>query len=197
MKTEVAIEGDFNPYVLDCFFEALEGYPNLQKQPLRLRMHAMKDMTMRAQPVVNRNFFSRRKRAYRIDVQHTTRVNRHIVLEDLDRQVLVGWFAHELGHIRDYYSRSGLNLILFGLGYWLLSTFRIGAERKADLYAIEHGFATEINVTKRFLLEESDIPNSYKDRLNRYYMTIEEVERVVLERTEGKHHWRDRVFGSN
>ena len=197
MKAQVNIEGKFDPYVLDCFFEALSAYPALQKQPLCLRMHPLQDMTMRAQPVVNLHFFSRRKRAYRIDVQHTTRVNRHIVLEDLDRDVLVGWFAHELGHVRDYYHRSGLNLIFFGLGYWLLPTFRIGAERKADLYAIEHGFATEINATKRFLLEESDIPNSYKDRLNRYYMSIEEVERVVLERTDGKHHWRDRVLGGN
>jgi hypothetical protein len=62
-------------------------------------------------------------------------------------------------------------------------TFRLGAERKADLFAIEHGFAEEINATKRFLLEDSNIPNSYKERLSKYYMTVEEVERIVLKRS--------------
>jgi hypothetical protein len=187
------IAPEISEYIISCFEKALSGYPELKKGRVQLRQISLRNMTMRAQPVVNLSFFNRSKRQYRIDMQEHTTSLHHVKLSKLEEDVLVGWFAHELGHIMDYLDRSWWDLIRFGLGYWLLPTFRLGAERKADLFAIEHGFAEEINATKRFLLDDSDIPNSYKDRLNKYYMTIEEVERVVLNRSDPEN-YRDRVI---
>ncbi|HKK77741.1 MAG TPA: hypothetical protein VJ953_21865 [Saprospiraceae bacterium] len=150
-------------------------------------------MTMRAQPKVNWRFFSRKRRSYQIDIQSSTRINESVNVSDLPEDVLVGWFAHELGHVMDYLNRSWPNMLRFGLGYLLFPTFRIGAERKADIYAIEYGFAKEIMATKLFLLNESSIPNSYKDRLTRYYLTPEEVEMMVYNKEEGTV-FRDRPF---
>ena len=187
------VDPDINTFVQDCFAEALGGYAPLREHHIHLRRKHLKDMTMRAQPVVNAAFFRKDKRAYRVDIQDHTRINESVQVPDLPRRVLVGWFAHELGHIMDYHHRSWPNMIKFGLGYWLFPTFRVGAERKADLYAIEYGFAEAITATKQFLLEESSIPNSYKDRLIRYYMTPEEVE-IMVEKRESGTIFRDRII---
>lgn len=183
---------EIDQFVQDCFAQALAGYAPLHQHPIRLYRQHLKDMTMRAQPLINGRFFQKDKRGYRVDIQDYTRINEAIQVPDLPRDVLVGWFAHELGHIMDYRTRSAWDLIRFGLGYLLFPTFRVGAERKADLYAIEFGFAQEITATKMFLLEESTIPNSYKTRLTRYYLSPEEVELVVREKKEGSI-FRDRI----
>jgi hypothetical protein len=180
-------------FILSCFEKALASYPELQGGRVRLHQMSLRNMTMRAQPVVNSSFFNKYRRQYRIDMQQHTTSLHHINLTRLKEDVLVGWFAHELGHVMDYLDRPWWDLIRFGLGYWLFPTFRLGAERKADLFAIEHGFAEEINATKRFLLEDSNIPNSYKERLSKYYMTVEEVERIVLKRSSSRN-YRDRVI---
>lgn len=185
---------DLDPHIIYCWEKALSAYPELWNNRLYLHSRNLRDMTMRAQPVVNALFFFKKWRRYRVDVQGYTQVNETISLRELPEAVLVGWFAHELGHVMDYLPRSGWNLAAFGIQYWYSPTFTIGAERKADLIAIEHGFAEEITATKRFLLEESSIPNTYKDRLEKYYMSIEEVERVVMKKQESEVH-RDRIFG--
>jgi hypothetical protein len=187
------VDPDINQFVQDCFEEALAGYSPLHDHTIHLRRKYLKDMTMRAQPMVNGGFFRKSARAYRVDIQDHTRINESVRVPDLPQRVLVGWFAHELGHVMDYHQRSWSNLIKFGLGYLLFPTFRVGAERKADLYAIEYGFAEAITATKEFLLTESSIPNSYKNRLTRYYMTPEEVEIMVKKRESGTI-FRDRII---
>jgi len=187
------VDPDINQFVQNCFQEALAGYAPLHDHSIHLRRKYLKDMTMRAQPVINGAFFRKDSRAYRVDIQDHTRINESVRVPDLPERVLVGWFAHELGHVMDYHHRSWSNLMKFGLGYWLFPTFRVGAERKADLYAIEYGFAEAIMATKQFLLEESSIPNRYKDRLTRYYMTPEEVE-IVVKKQESGTVFRDRII---
>lgn len=188
---------DFDPelgdYVERCFKKAWEGYPPLHQHTIALRRMHLENMTMRAQPIPGWHFFSRKRRQYRVDLQDCTRINEAIKVPELPEEVLVGWFAHELGHVMDYLHRSWTNMLRFGLGYLFFPTFRIGAERKADIYAIEYGFAKEITATKLFLLKESSIPNSYKDRLTRYYLTPEEVEIMVEQKDTGTV-FRDRPF---
>lgn len=189
----IHFDDQIDSFVQQCFAKAWEGYPPLHSHAIWLHRLHLKDMTMRAQPRVTWHFFSRKRRRYRVDIQDHTRINEAINVSSLPEDVLIGWFAHELGHIMDYLHRSWSNMLRFGLGYLFFPTFRIGAERKADIYAIEYGFAKEITATKLFLLEESSIPNSYKDRLTRYYLTPEEVEIMVEKKEEGTV-FRDRPF---
>jgi len=189
----VHFQGDIAPSIRRSFETALEGYPEFKDHDIILRQRTLRDMTMRAQPLFNLGIFRRGRRDYRIDLQDYTRINDQISVDELEHDVMVGWFAHELGHVMDYFNRPWYNLLGFGLGYLLFPTFRVGAERKADLFAIEHGFADEVLATKHFLLNESSIPNSYKDRLNRYYMTPEEVQLIVEKKLEGTV-FRDRII---
>jgi hypothetical protein len=140
---------------------------------------------MRAQPIFNFQFWNKKKRHYRIELSNHTELEKHIPLPELPETVLTGWFAHELGHVVDYQHRSAVGLIRFGIGYIFMPTYRIGAERQADLYAIEHGFADHLLATKTFILEQSSLPDHYKKRIQKYYMSPDEIS-ILLKQQESE-----------
>lgn len=161
------------------FVETLAAYPELQDRPIYLRRLDMKRSTMRAQPVINRAFFRRATRHYRVDFSSHLNITRHVVVQQLPRSVVVGWFAHELGHIVDYLHRPALGMISFGLGYALWSRYLRAAERRADTIAVQHGFGAEVRATKKYLLRHATLPAHYKKRLRKYYLSADELEGVI------------------
>lgn len=164
-----------NAFIEACFKKAVTGFKALKNNKIILSQKAIPTTNMRAQPVINSRIFNLQKRAYKIEISNHPNFAKYLRLEELPEGVLVGWFAHELGHVMDYFQRSAGNMIRFALGYSLFPNFRIGAERKADLYAIENGFAKEILTTKKFILEHSSLPGSYKNKIEKYYMSPGEV----------------------
>jgi len=166
-------------FVRDCFLEALKGFPQLADHEIILQQRSVAATNMRAQPVLDFRFFRRARRAYKIEISNHPNFAEYLTLEDLPAEVLVGWFAHELGHVMDYLERSAWNMIKFALGYWFFFNFRVGAERKADIYAIQQGFAREVMATKKYILEQSSLPNRYKERIDRYYLSPDEVAIMV------------------
>lgn len=157
----------------DCFQKAYCRFTKLHDHRVVVRQRLLERTTMNAQPLFNASFFSPKRRHYLINI----RDNLH--LRDLPEEVLIGWFAHELGHLYDYLPRSAFSLLGFGVGYLSLPNYRTGAERKADLYAIEQGFGQEIIATKKFILEKSDLSDAYKQRIENYYMSPDEVALLV------------------
>lgn len=178
----VHFEGISSVRVQEAFLQAYEPYKILHSHPIYIRRLPVSKTTMRAQPVINWQFWSRKSRHYRIDISNHTELEKHIPIPDLSHEVLVGWFAHELGHIVDYQTRNPLDLIRLGIGYLTMPTYRIGVERQADIYAIEHGFADFLLATKKFILEQSSLPNSYKKRIERFYMSPDEIATVLQQR---------------
>ena len=169
-------------HIKACFLRAYQRFPKLHPHRIVVHQRRMDKTTMNAQPIVNRYFFLRKRRQYRINVSNNMHLKSKINIHELPEDVLVGWFAHELGHVYDYLYRSALGLIRFGLGYLWLGNFRTGAERKADIFAIDRGFGHEILATKTFILEHSSLPDKYKKRISLYYMSPDEVALMV----EGK-----------
>lgn len=169
-----------SPQLRQWFAETLAAYPELHDRPIYLRKIAMKRSTMRAQPVINFAFSRRAKRHYRVDFSDHLYVTKHVVVQQLPKEVVVGWFAHELGHIVDYLNRPILGMISFGLGYALWSQYMRRAERVADTIAVEHGFGAEVQATKAYLMEHATLPNHYKQRLAKYYLSADELEGVIL-----------------
>ncbi len=190
----LSIEKRIPEALQEAFLVTWKGYPALHEHPITLKYSSMKAMTMRAQPLLNVNFFSKVKRSYKIEVQPRPEFDRSLKLENLKQNVLIGWFAHELGHIMDYRDRHWSSLIKMGMAYALLPTFRIGVERKADIYAIENGFAEYIQATKHFILKESNIPDKYLSRINKYYLTPHEVEQIILGRDGDQSARRDSII---
>ncbi len=164
-----------------CFLRAYQSFPKLHARRIVLQQRPMKHTTMNAQPLLDRYFFLRSRRSYRINVSNNMHLRHLVNIHELPEPVLVGWFAHELGHVIDYLNRSAAGMIRFGLGYWLFDNFRTGAERKADIFAIERGFGREIIETKKYILEKAGLPERYKKRIELYYMSPDEVALMVQE----------------
>ncbi|MDZ7849027.1 MAG: hypothetical protein U5L96_21180 [Owenweeksia sp.] len=75
----------------------------------------------------------------------------------------------------DYEGRNALEMLIFGLRYATSRKYRKQVEHRADAYAIDHGMAKLILATKKFILEHSDLSESYKSRIRQYYMSEENV----------------------
>ena len=95
--------------------------------------------------------------------------------------VLIGWVGHELGHVMDYQERGNLNLVGFGVRYVLLKEFVKKAERAADSFAVSRGMSEYILKTKRFILDHSEIDETYKTRIKQYYLSPDEIMEMVKE----------------
>jgi hypothetical protein len=164
----------------EWFTQTVKAYPELAGRPIYLRRLAMKYSTMRAQPVLNRAFFHRASRHYRVDFSSHIEVTEHIRIHEAPREVVIGWFAHELGHIVDYLHRPWRGMIAFGLGYALWSKYMREAERRADSIAVNHGFGSEIVATKHFLMQHATLPPHYRQRLLKYYLSADEIEALII-----------------
>jgi hypothetical protein len=166
----------------EAFNEAKDRYEKLSSVPVRLSHRRLKNTSMQAQPVINAHVLDAGKRAYRIDIGFKAKMSDSLWMYDLPHPVLVGWFAHELGHVDDYHGRSVSNLALFGIKYLLSPGFRTETERRADRLAIEAGFANDLIETKQFILGVADLNPRYKRRLSKYYYSPEDIEELVQQR---------------
>ncbi len=182
MHPNVVFDNIHSSFIKQCFLTAHEGFPDLHENKVILSRKPLGKTNMQAQPVRNIHFFNKKKRAYQVTLSNDIELEKYFKPEDLPEEVLVGWFAHELGHVMDYFDRSGWNLIRFAVGYLLFENHRIGTERRADVFAIKKGFADYLVATKQFILDHSKLPEEYKQRIKKYYMTVEEVEELRLDK---------------
>lgn len=166
-------------HIKACFLKAYQAYPELHRHRIVVRQRRMTKTTMNAQPLLNWRFFCPSKRQYIVNLTDNMHLEGRIAIHELPEEVLVGWFAHELGHICDYLHRGILRMLQFGTGYLLLPHYRAGAERIADVFAVEHGFANAIIATKKYILDHSSLSEAYKKRIELYYMSPDEVAMIA------------------
>jgi hypothetical protein len=156
---------------------ALSFFPELTHTAIQFVFkHTIKASVMQAQPVV-KSFFSRSmKRSYRINISANFNLTHTgIPIHQLPDAIMIGWIGHELGHIMDYENRSIWGMIEFGLGYVTSADFVKKAERRADTYAVQHGLGHYLVETKRFILDHAHLPQTYKDKIARLYVSPEEI----------------------
>lgn len=170
------------PKLRNTFLEVLTEYEKLHPYEITLIKEELKNSTMQAQPIINiGNLFSGTKR-YKVQLAETVRDAEELVIAEVPRDVLKGWFAHELGHIVDYEIRSNMSMIGYGLRYTFSKKFKRACEHQADSIAIEHGFHKEIIATKKYLLENELVSEAYKEKLRKFYMPIKGVRMCLQEK---------------
>jgi len=72
-------------------------------------------------------------------------------------------------------------MMQFGVGYFFSSRYFMQAERAADLFAISHGLGDKIVATKNFILDHAHLPERYKKKIRRLYLSPEETLRLIEE----------------
>lgn len=159
---------------------ALSYFPELEKVPIEFRFKEdIKKSFMQAQPKFSNIFHGKNNRSYYVFISSKVKIeHKDFTIQDIPPDVLIGWLGHELGHIVDYRNKSAFGLMIFGFRYVTSENYIIDAERVADTYAVEHGMGDYILKTKNFILNHTDLSESYKNRIKRLYLSPEEI--VVL-----------------
>jgi hypothetical protein len=167
----------------EVILTALSFYPELANTRIEFIYHEnIRKSVMQAQPKVVSLLRGKKKRVYKVKISRYLKLNDdQLDITTLPFEVLVGWIGHELGHIMDYKDRSGLAMVGFGAKYWLSINFLKEAERRADIFALNHGLGERIMSTKTFVLDHEHIPVPYKKRIRRLYMSPEEFTRLLSE----------------
>ena len=155
--------------------EALQHYPELNTKKIIFKFQKTVGSTMFAQPLPNFLFRSVMRRGYVIKISNNVDLENGIRIADMPHDVLVGWIGHELGHVMDYEQKSNWKLVKFGIGYLFSARYRVGSEKVADLFAIEHGLGEFILKTKNYILDHSSISEKYKDKIKNIYLSPEET----------------------
>ncbi|MFC3196652.1 hypothetical protein ACFOET_03410 [Parapedobacter deserti] len=171
---------------------ALSHYPELEETSIRFVFTSkLKRTVMAARPITGTLFKSRNKRGYEILINPAFKLGHHNdPRQHIPDSVMIGWLAHELGHIMDYETRSTWNLIGFGLSYWLSRPFIQSAEYRADSFAMNHGLGEYIIATKSFILNHPELPQIYKDRIANLYPSPDDIVEWVADISD-EHSIRD------
>lgn len=167
---------------------ALMHFPELKDIPIEFKFKKnIKKSVMQAQPTFTGVFNSRKNRSYKVLISEKFKITgEEFKTVDMPSEVLVGWIGHELGHIMDYQERSGFNLLGFGIKYVLFKEYVKKAERAADSFAVGRGMSDYILKTKRFILDNSEINPTYKERIKQYYLSPDEIMEMVEKQDTAK-----------
>ena len=163
---------------------ALGYYPQLKNIHIEFKIKKnIKKSTMQARPTFDSFFKSKKDRKFLILISKKFKISdKEFSTLDIPDDIFIGWIGHELGHIMDYQNRSKLNLIWFGLKYLFSENHIVEAERAADGFAVKHKMEDYILKTKNFILNHAEIPEVYKNRMKRYYLSPEEIMILVKDR---------------
>ncbi len=162
---------------------ALSHYPELKDTDIRFEFKQhLRNSVMAARPVVGTLLRHRDKRAYQILISPVFRLMHSIEpIHQLPDSVMIGWIGHELGHIMDYEERSVWRVAGFGISYWLSKKYIRKAERVADTFAVNRGMGPYLVATKAFILDHSELPQHYKDRIAKLYLSPDDIMDLVTE----------------
>ncbi|MDW5287941.1 hypothetical protein [Formosa sp. PL04] len=163
---------------------ALSFYPELEDVEIDIRFKKeIKKSTMQAQPQFGSLLKGKKGRRYVIFISKKIKISDSVFsTKNIPSNVIIGWLGHELGHVCDYQNHTSFGLIIFGFKYLFSEKFIKEAERNADSFAIIHGMEDYIIATKNFILDNANIPDYYKNRIKRFYLSPEEIMLLIEER---------------
>jgi hypothetical protein len=156
---------------------ALSYYPELENVEIEFKYkESIKKSFMQAQPKIANLFKGKNDRSYNIFMSSRFLIEKEeFSMADVPSEVLIGWLGHELGHVMDYRDKSAMGLVIFGFRYITSENYIKQAERAADTYAVNAGMSEYILATKDFILNNSHLSDTYKERIARLYLSPEEI----------------------
>lgn len=180
------------PEIEKNVLKALSFYTELKTTSIHFIFKAkIKTSVMQAQPVFTTLLLKRKSRRYRINIsEHFKLINSQMPIVEIPDDVMIGWIGHELGHILDYEGKSSGEIVSFGYHYLFHPDFVKHAEMVADFLAVERGMGHYIVATKRFILDHAQLPQAYKDKIRRLYLSpdviVEQVKKLEEKKMQQK-----------
>ena len=117
----------------------------------------------------------KRRRVYPIVINSNSYTP--VFFEDLTEEEKIGAMAHEFGHTLEYTRLSSIKIVRLTLLFFISGKFVKNFEKRADMIAIERGFANELLAFKKRVFKEKNIKLSgYRSFM---YMGPEEVQKFL------------------
>lgn len=162
---------------------ALSHYPELKDTRIRFTFtRKLKRSVMAARPVVPSLFKKREERTYNVLINPVFKLEHSFeTIRQIPDSVMIGWIGHELGHIMDYENRSTWGLLGFGISYGLSKKYIRKAERIADRFAVAHGLGEHLVATKSFILDHTELPQAYQEKIAALYLSPDDIVTLVAE----------------
>jgi len=129
--------------------------------------------TMVSRPKFFSLFRGRSKRKY-IIIYNSNQLFDGVLLKDVPEGALLGLFAHELMHIRDYQSRRFFGVLKRGWQY-LSKRGKRRLEYQIDSMTIEAGYGKNLYKWAFFVLNNSPASKEYKAFKRDIYMSPEDI----------------------
>lgn len=161
--------------------KALSFYPELYNTEVEFKFNDMvRKNFMQAQPKWKSMLQSKKDRSYIVLISKKFKVEHKVfTVDEIPKDVLVGWLGHELGHVMDYRDRSTIGIIIFGIKYLYSKSHLKEVERAADDYAVQHGMGKYILKTKNFILNHTSLSDQYKNHMRQFYLSPEEIVELI------------------
>ncbi|MBP6866213.1 MAG: hypothetical protein KBC12_01565 [Candidatus Pacebacteria bacterium] len=151
----------------------LLNYPEIKKVSVDLVFTEKKRHVMWARPRIG-SFF-RKDMKYVVFVSTDTMYSGF--LDTLSTDAILGWYAHELGHVVDYERRGRFRTFWIGIQYLFSPKGRTKLEYRADRIAIEHGYGCEllasVNISRKHL------PAWKRKQVERFYLKRAQLEELI------------------
>lgn len=151
----------------------LLNYPEIKNVSVDLVFTKNKRHMMWARPRIG-SFFAK-KMKYIVFVSSDTMYSGFI--DTLSTDAILGWYAHELGHVVDDEHRGRFGTIWMGIQYLFFSKGRTRIEYRADKIAIEHGYGCEllasVNISRKHL------PAWKRKQVERFYLKRAQLEELI------------------
>jgi len=168
---------------LECL-TALSYYPELKNTKIVFKFGSPLS-TMVSRPNLKSIFRSGNKREYQIIVRKPGTSKKGLEWNELSFNSLIGWIAHELGHIVHYSHKTSGGILFTGIKYGFPG-YRRRMERFTDNLVIQHDLGYALFEGTDYCINYSNAKPHYKKYMEKYYLSPTEIK----ERISSKNFYR-------
>ena len=164
---------------LECL-TALSYYPELKNIKIIFQFGSPIS-TMVSRPKLKSIFRSGNKREYQIIIRKSGTSKSGLEWNELSFNSLVGWIAHELGHIVHYSHKTSGGILFTGIKY-AFPGYRRRMERFTDNLVIQHDLGNALFEGTDYCINYSNAKPHYKKYLRKYYLSPIEIKEAISDK---------------
>lgn len=165
---------------LECL-TALSYYPELRYSEIVFQFGPTMS-TMVSRPKLKSLFKSGNKREYRVIMCKPGTSKSGFEWTELSFNSLIGWIAHELGHIVHYTHKTSGGVLFMGLKY-AFPDYRRRLEKFTDNLAIQHDLGYALFEGTDYCINYSNATPRFKKYMKKYYLSPIEIKEAINDRS--------------
>jgi len=165
---------------LECL-AALSYYPELKNIKIIFQFGAPLS-TMVSRPKLKSIFRSGNKREYLVIIRRPGISKNGLEWSELSFNSLVGWIAHELGHIAHYRHKTSGGILFTGIKY-AFPVYRRRMERFTDNLVIQHDLGYALLEGTDYTINYSNATPHYKNYIAKYYLSPKEIKEAINDKS--------------